>query len=215
MNLHIFTFNPFSENTYVVAGEDGGCTIIDPGCYDQSEFDLLAQHLEINHLTVNQIVLTHAHLDHVFGLKRCLDAYEVDFYMNDIERPVLDSVPMVSKMYGVHCDPVDTKHVSLTGGQVLTMAGEEWHVLFTPGHSPGSVCFYHAASAQVIAGDVLFRDSIGRTDLPGGHHETLLHSIKEQLYVLPDETKVYPGHGPETTIGYEKMNNPFVRSTEM
>ena len=211
MNIHIFTFNPFSENTYIISGEDGTCAIIDPGCYDQGEFNLLQQHLSNNELSVDKIILTHAHLDHVFGLKRCLEAYNVDFYMNDIERPVLDAVPMVSKMYGVHCDPVSKAHVSIAGDQDIQIAGETWNILFTPGHSPGSLCFYHAPSGQLIGGDVLFRDSIGRTDLPGGDHDTLLTSIKQQLYILPDETKVYSGHGPETTIGYEKANNPFVK----
>lgn len=211
MNLHIFTFNPFSENTYVISSDSGNCTIIDPGCYDQSEFDLLHQHLQNNDLKATKVVLTHAHLDHVFGLRRCLDTLKVDFYMNDLERPVLDSAPKVSQMYGVQCDEVTEGHRQLVAGNEIMMGDESWKILFTPGHSPGSVCFYHADSGQVIGGDVLFRDSIGRTDLPGGNHATLMSSIAEQLYTLPENTVVYPGHGPQTTIGHEKNNNPFIR----
>ena len=211
MNIHIFTFNPFSENTYVIASDTGDCVIVDPGCYDQSEFDLLHQHIQNNKLKPTKIVLTHAHLDHVFGLKRCLDAYPVPFYLHERERIVLNSAPQVSKMYGVHCDSVSETPEALIAGEQIKLAGEQWQMIFTPGHSPGSICFYHAESNQLIGGDVLFRDSIGRTDLPGGDHDTLLKHIREDLYVLPDETIVYPGHGPSTTIGYEKMNNPFVQ----
>ncbi len=211
MNLNIFTFNPFAENTYVISDGTSSCTIIDPGCYDQSEFAIMDQYIQDKGLKPSKIVLTHAHLDHIFGLKRCLDAYEVDFYMQDLEKPVLDSSPAVAGMYGVQCDAVTSDHISLKAGSTIEMGGVPWTILFTPGHSPGSVCFYHEESQHLIGGDVLFRDSIGRTDLPGGDHTTLLNSISEKLYVLPDETTVFPGHGPSTTIGYERMNNPFVR----
>ncbi len=211
MKIHIFTFNPFSENTYIVSGDSGTCTIIDPGCYDSAEFEILHSYVQLNNLRPSKVVLTHAHLDHVFGLKRCLDEYDVSFFMHDAEKPVLDAVEGVASMYGVICEAVTAPHKSIDPKEGIEMGGDSWRVYLTPGHSPGSVCLHHAKSNQLIGGDVLFRDSIGRTDLPGGHHKTLLDSITDKLYVLPEDTIVYPGHGPSTSIGYEKRNNPFVR----
>ena len=211
MKLHIFTFNPFAENTIVVANENGSCVIIDPGCYDQNEFEILHSWIQKNGLEPSKVLLTHAHLDHVFGLKTCCETYNIDFYMHALEQPVLDACVGVASMYGLSCDMTERTPIYLEPGKTIEMVGETWQILFAPGHSPGSVCFYHAGTNQAICGDVLFRDSIGRTDLPGGDHSTLLNSISNTLYHLPNETVVFPGHGPTTTIGYEKANNPFVR----
>lgn len=210
MKLHIFTFNPFAENTYIIS-DDTSCVIIDPGCYDASEFKVLTEYIQANKLTPTKVVLTHAHLDHIFGLQRCLDHFDIPYFMHNDEKVVLDATPAVSSMYHVHCDPVTKEHKPLKEGESISMGGMEWSVLFTPGHSPGSISFYQKETGQLIAGDVLFHDSIGRTDLPGGNHDLLIRMIKEKLLTLPDETIVYPGHGPSTKIGYERANNPFLR----
>lgn len=212
MRIHVFTYNAFAENTYVVSNDDTGtCVIIDPGASDSSEFQQLKAYLSEAKLKPQKVVLTHAHIDHVLGLKRCLDAYNLEFYMNDNEQQVLNACPAVASMYGMNFEAAGKAHVSLDEENIIEMGGLEWTILFTPGHSPGSLCYYQQESGILIGGDVLFRDSIGRTDLPGGNHTTLLNSITTKLYSLPEEIQVYPGHGPSTTIGYEKKNNPFVR----
>lgn len=209
MKLHIFTFNPFAENTYVIS-DDNECVIIDPGCYDAREFEQLQSYIQASGLTPTKVVLTHAHLDHIFGLQRCLTAFDIPYYMHNDEKVVLDAAPGVASMYQVYCEPVKTPHITLAEGDRISMGGMTWDIFFTPGHSPGSIVFYQKESQQLIAGDVLFRDSIGRTDLPGGDHATLIKMIKEKLLILPDDTVVYPGHGPSTTIGYERKNNGFL-----
>jgi glyoxylase-like metal-dependent hydrolase (beta-lactamase superfamily II) len=156
--------------------------------------------------------LTHAHLDHVFGLNDFLQHFpEVPFYIHQDEMPVLLSATEVGEKYGLYCAPVTKEPLFLKEGDTLMLGDETLSVLFTPGHSPGSISFYNAKNNVLISGDVLFAGSIGRTDLPGGSFDVLEKNIQTKLYILPDETQVLSGHGPATTIGQEKASNPFVR----
>lgn len=211
LELSSFTFNPFQENTYVLHDKTRECIIIDPGCSNHFEEQELKDFIEGKGLKPTMLILTHAHIDHVLGCKFVKDNWGIPMYMHRNEIPVLESTVRVGQMYGVPVTPPPAADYYLEAGDSFTIGEHEFKVLFTPGHSPGSISFYYAAQQLLISGDVLFNGSIGRTDLPGGNFDTLEESIKTQLYTLPDEVKVFSGHGPHTTIGREKRNNPFVR----
>ena len=205
-----FTFNPFQENTYVLHDDTKACIIIDPGCYTQLEKDQLVQHIEQNDLKPVRLINTHCHIDHVFGNKFIAEKYDLTLEIHEGEVPVLNMLLPTANMYGVPVEPSPAAGNYLKEGDFLTFGESQMKILFTPGHSPASISFYSEADKFVIAGDVLFRGSIGRTDLMGGDFDTLIKSIKTQLFPLGDDVVVYSGHGPETTIGYEKANNPFL-----
>ncbi len=211
LHLQSFTFNPFGENTYLLSDEDSNCWIIDPGMADAREVTQLQQTIEKGGLRPRGILNTHAHIDHILGVASLVEKYKIPFALHPLEAPVLAAATTSALMFGMgnFTPPLATQ--SLSEGEVLSLGKHRLRVLFTPGHSPGSVCFYCEEAAWIVGGDVLFNGSIGRTDLPGGNMETLLQSIRTQLYTLPDGVVVYPGHGPATTIGAEKRSNPFVR----
>jgi glyoxylase-like metal-dependent hydrolase (beta-lactamase superfamily II) len=205
-----FTFSPVQENTYVVYNEDREACIIDPGCYYLNERNQLKELIEKTGLQPKYLLNTHCHLDHVFGNKFIHETYGLLLHLHPMEEKVLAFAPTSGEMWGLPFENYEGPYVFLEEGDQINLGTDNFQILLTPGHSPGSICFYNKEQQIVIAGDVLFRESIGRTDLPGGDHETLLNSIRRKLFVLPDEVVVYPGHGPSTTIGYEKINNPFL-----
>ena len=211
MKIETFTFNDFSENTYVLYDDSGFCIVIDPGCNSLDERNQLKGFIDSNDLTPQFVFNTHCHIDHVLGNRFVTEAYNISLHAHKGEVPVLDSCEMVSKMYGIPYDPSPSIDTFIQEGDAVTFGNTSLKTLFTPGHSPASISLYHAPSSTLIAGDVLFRQSIGRTDLPGGNFDTLIHSIRSRFFTLPDDTIVYPGHGPETTIGYEKAYNPFLQ----
>lgn len=211
IEIQQFTFNPFQENTYLLINEKKECIIIDPGCYFQEERQELTNFIRDNGLQVTRLLNTHCHLDHIVGNKLVADTYGVRPELHEKEQVVLDRSPQAGAMYNVPFEPSPMPSRYLEEGEKILFGDNELEVIFTPGHSPGSVSFYCAAQQLLIAGDVLFYQSIGRTDLPGGNHLTLLNSIREKLFVLPDDTRVYPGHGPATSIGFEKQHNPFLQ----
>ena len=209
--VHIFEFNPFSENTCIVFDDTGECAIFDPGCYDHEEREQLRQFIEKNGLRPVRLINTHCHLDHVFGNAFVAKTWNLELEIHAGELPVLERFPQVCQMYGVpfsEMSPMPGRFIE--AGDLIGFGQTQLKVLFTPGHSPASLSFYCKEEGFVIAGDVLFYESIGRTDLPGGNTELLLQSIRSQLFTLPDETLVYPGHGPATTIRHEKEYNPFL-----
>ena len=206
-----FTFSPVQENTYVLVNEQKQCCIIDPGCYFPAEKDELKTGIEKAGLTPVLLLNTHCHLDHVFGNKFVHDTWGLDLHIHEKEKPVLDFAPLSGERWQLPFDNYDGPLVYLQEGNFIKIGDDALEIRFTPGHSPGSISFYSAESGFIIGGDVLFNRSIGRTDLPGGSMETLMDSIRTQFFTLPDETKVYSGHGPVTTVGYERGNNPFVR----
>jgi glyoxylase-like metal-dependent hydrolase (beta-lactamase superfamily II) len=210
LTVKSFTFSPVQENTYILYNEEGDCCIIDPGCYFPKERDELKTGIEKTGLRPVLLLNTHCHLDHVFGNKFVHDTWGLTLHIHEKEKAMLDFAPQSGLMWQLPFDNYEGPIVYLKEGNIIRIGKEELKVLFTPGHSPGSVSYYHEAGGFVIGGDVLFQGSIGRTDLPGGSFEVLADSIRTQLYTLPDETVVYSGHGPATTVGEEKMSNPYV-----
>lgn len=206
-----FTFNPFSENTYLWIAENKDCWIIDPGMYGVEEEQILFNYIADNNLKPQQIINTHTHIDHIFGIDAVKQKYSIPFGMHKAELPVLQGAVGSAMMFGFKFGAAPQPDFFLEDGEILKLGNEQIEVRLAPGHSPGSVVFYYANGKCVISGDVLFQSSIGRTDLPGGNSDTLLDSIKRQMYTLPEDTTVFSGHGPSTTIGAEKITNPFVR----
>jgi hydroxyacylglutathione hydrolase len=210
ISIQAFTFNPIQENTYLLFDETKQCVIIDPGCYDEQERSLLKKFISDNGFTPVKLLNTHCHLDHIFGNRFIADTYNLKLEINKHDQRILDAFEMTANMYGMNADPSPQPSVYLEEGDIITFGNSQLEILFTPGHSPGSITFYSRKDKFMIAGDVLFRGSIGRSDLPGGNHDTLIDSIKTKLIPLGDDYKVYSGHGTVTTIGFERMNNPFL-----
>ncbi|MFT3949172.1 MAG: MBL fold metallo-hydrolase [Agriterribacter sp.] len=208
--VKVFIFSPLRENTYVLYNERRECIIIDPGCYYDFELDELTSFIDNNGLTPRLLLNTHCHLDHVFGNKQIAEKYGLKPHLHEKEKIVLDNAAVAGLRWNLPFDNYAGDVIYLRENDIVRLADDELEVFFTPGHSPGSIVFYSKKQGFVIGGDVLFRMSIGRTDLPGGDHQTLLNSIREKLFVLPDDIKVYSGHGDPTTIGFEKRNNPFL-----
>jgi len=213
MPVHTFTFSDFQENTYLLEADNKECAIVDPGCYYEGEQNQLKLHIEQHGLKPVKLLNTHCHLDHVFGNKFVADTYQLEVESHKGEAVVLQAVPLVCQAYGIRGyqeSPAITKF--LNEGDKVCFGNIELEVLFVPGHSPAHIAFYNKKEGYIIGGDVLFYQSIGRTDLPGGNHQTLLSSIKSKFWPLPNDTVVYPGHGPSTTIGFEKQHNPFLNN---
>lgn len=212
--IHIekFVFSPFQENTYVVYNEHKNAWIIDPGCYDQSEKTELKNFIEKAGLTVKKLINTHCHLDHVFGNKFVCDTYKVSPEYHRADEATMNLAPVSANLYGIPGFETSPKaSVYLDEHSKLQLDDETFEIRFCPGHAPGHIVLIHHEQKLVINGDVLFYGSIGRTDLPGGNHEQLLNSIRTQLFSLEEDYTVYCGHGPETTIGFEKKHNPFLK----
>lgn len=210
MEISIFTFNAFQENTYILHDETLECVIIDPGCSNSAEEAELDNYIASRSLKPVKLVNTHCHIDHVLGNKYVMEKYGIQLHSHKGETPVLQANVQVAAMYGLDYAPSPEIDVFLEEGESLSFGNTTLEILFTPGHSPASLSFFHRPSKQLIAGDVLFQGSIGRTDLPGGDFDTLIKSIKSKYYPLGDEVIVYPGHGPSTTIIEEKIRNPFL-----
>ena len=212
LNVKKFTFNPFSENTYVVTDEFKNAVIIDPGCYYKAEQNELDSYVLKNNLKLKSILHTHSHLDHMFGTAYLADKYNLDLWICKEDLVTYQSYEKVCEVYGIPItfSPNPTpKFFDLK--QLIQIDGIKFEILYVPGHSPGHVAFYNKENNFLINGDCLFENSIGRTDLPGSNHQQLIDSIKNEIFILPDETLVYCGHGNETTIKAEKSFNPFLR----
>lgn len=209
LNIQVFSFNPFSENTYLIFNENKKGYLIDPGNWNETETEVLENFIKENKIIIQNILLTHAHIDHVLGLQWAFDTYEVAVKMHQEEKEVLDRNPMSARNYGFDFKPFEGEIEYLKEGDSVFLDEDELKILFVPGHSPGSIAFYNKSQNFVISGDALFQGSIGRTDLYRGNHTQLLESIRTQLFTLPEETQVYSGHGNATQIGFEKKHNPF------
>jgi glyoxylase-like metal-dependent hydrolase (beta-lactamase superfamily II) len=211
LKVQSFTFNPFQENTYIISNALNHCWIVDPGMFDTAETNALTNYINSNQLIPKAIINTHAHIDHILGVQALVDAYKIPFSLHRSDTPVLNSALASAAMFGLPLAAVPQPDTYIDETKPLILGGDKLQVLFTPGHSPGSITFYYPEGRWAIAGDVLFSGSIGRTDLPGGDFNTLINSIRTQLFTLPADTTIFPGHGPSTTIDAEKKYNPFLR----
>jgi hydroxyacylglutathione hydrolase len=209
-DIAVFCFNPFQENTYIISHTNKQCWIIDPGCYTLQEQKILSAYIEQNELQPVRLLNTHCHLDHIYGNKFIADEYKLELGIHEKELPMLQRADLAARMFGAKipekCEPA----YFLKEGESILLDDTSFDILFTPGHSPGSICFSNKEEEYVIVGDVLFSGSIGRTDLPGGDYDTLIKSIKTRLLPLNENTIVYNGHGPSTSIGIETLSNPFL-----
>jgi len=209
--LHSFTVNPFAENTYVLS-RSGKALIVDPGFFYQAEIDRLVQYLDASGLTPVAILQTHAHIDHIIGIPSILKLWpELPVYMHPEEKENWRRVPETAAKFGFKMDPIPDVSISLDVLGKVDIHGFEMEIRHVPGHAPGHLVFWFEQDEILIAGDTLFQGSIGRTDLYMGDLEVLAEAIRSQLYTLPVNTVVYPGHGVETTIGEEMHSNPYVR----
>lgn len=211
LNVVFFTFNAFEENTYVITNEHNDCWIVDPGMYHPEEVDAFMEYLTRKNLIPKGIINTHAHLDHIFGVNALKKKFDLTFGIHELELPVLKMAAGTAVMFGFEFRDIPVADYYIKENIPLQLGGDSLEVRLTPGHSPGSISFYYEPGNWVISGDVLFAGSVGRTDLPGGNHATLIHSIKTQLLTLPGNTKVLSGHGPETTIDRERRENSFLQ----
>jgi hydroxyacylglutathione hydrolase len=211
LQVKSFSFNPFSENTYIIYNEHRNAVIIDPGMFQPAEEQQLFKFIADEQLNPTHIINTHCHLDHIFGVHACKQQYGIPFAFHALEQPVYDWAPNAGLKYGVPVMHSPAADYYIDPSKPIMLDDDVLQVLFTPGHSPGHISLYNAQSNFVVAGDVIFQNSIGRTDLPGGHFDTLIQSIQQQIFTLPHNTTIYSGHGDVTFVGLEKMNNPYVK----
>jgi hydroxyacylglutathione hydrolase len=212
LEVKIFVFGPFSENTYLVFNsESKEALILDPGNVDPYENNILYDYIEKRNLIPKYVVVTHSHIDHLLGVKCLIEKYKASFLAPEQDMPLLLNLDKQGEMFGLQVEspPLPDEYISCS--KMINLGTHSGKFLFTPGHTPGEHCLYFEDEKILFSGDVLFRNSIGRTDLWGGNSRTLLDSISGILFNLPDEVIVYPGHGDETTIAYEKKYNPFMK----
>lgn len=209
MEIYKMVFSPIQVNTYILEDESGDCAIIDCGCYDDTEFSRLVSFIEKKKINPVLLLNTHCHLDHIFGNGFMLKKYGLRTHSGELDEINRKNAVQHALMFGLNMDPPPEPEAFIRHDQVLSFGSTELVALHVPGHAPGGLAFYSKKNGVVFTGDALFAGSIGRSDLPGGDHEQLLESIKENLFVLPSETVVYSGHGEDTTIGNEIRTNPF------
>ena len=213
MKITQITFNPFQENTYIIWDDTKDCIIIDPGCYEEEERKNLVSFIEINEINPVKLINTHCHIDHILGNKFVSENWNIELHIHKLDLPLLENSGGIAKTYGFEkYEGSPYPQHFLKDGEVLNFGKSKLEILFTPGHAPGHICLFSKEEKFIVAGDVLFNGSIGRTDLPGGDYDTLINSIQNKLMVLEDETVVHCGHGPSTTIGKERKTNPFLHS---
>ncbi|WP_207533535.1 MBL fold metallo-hydrolase [Desertivirga arenae] len=210
IEVHSFTCNPYQENTYILFDETKECVIIDPGMYTGAEQNEVVRFITNKGLKPVRLLNTHCHIDHVLGNKFIFDTYTLKPEFHRGELPLLTAVPSYAPAQGFNYEisPLPDNFLPETGS--ITFGNSVLDLIYAPGHSPSHLCFYSKTGKFLIGGDVLFHGSIGRTDLPGGNYTQLIKNIREKLFVLPEDVTVYPGHGSETSIGFEKQHNPFL-----
>ena len=211
IKIQKFVFNAFSVNSYILHDESGECVIVDAACYESREKQEILDYIRVNNLKLVRNLNTHCHIDHILGNGFIAETYGIYPEYHEASVPFFVSAPEIGLSFGYTVNDIPAPARFILDGEKILFGSSVLEVLYTPGHADGSVCFYNKEQGFVITGDVLFRGTIGRTDLPSGNFDLLMKSIREKLFTLPDTTMVYAGHGPETSIGYEKQNNPFIR----
>ena len=211
VKINKFVFNPFSENTYLVVNEiSGQVLIIDPGCSNKKEENNLKEFIYGNKLKPELIINTHCHIDHIIGNAFVKDEFKIDLLSPEEDVFLINTMEDQAALFGLKIKKSPYPDKYLTENTILSFGGVEIKLLHTPGHSPGGYCIYFPEDKICITGDTLFKETIGRTDLYKGDYNTLILSIRDKLFLLPDEVIIYPGHGEESTIGYEKKHNQFL-----
>jgi len=211
IRIERFTFNTFMVNTYLLYDETGECIVVDAACFDEPEKEMLSSFLADHKLKLVRNINTHCHIDHVLGNDFIKQNYGIGPEYHEASVPFFHVAKEIGQSFGYNLHRIPEPQGFLGDGTEVTFGNSALTVFYTPGHADGHVCFYNKEQGFVLTGDVLFKDTVGRTDLPSGNFDLLMKSIRTKLFTLPDNTVVYPGHGPETTIGYEKINNPFIR----
>jgi hydroxyacylglutathione hydrolase len=209
IKVNCFTYNPFGVNCYIISNENKDCILIDPACYTKEDFDHLNAYLKNNALKPILLLNTHGHVDHIMGNQFIKENYVLNALLHQDDFFLVEQALDYAAIFGfkIMQPPLPQK---LNINEIIDFGDDKIEFLHVPGHSPGSVVFHFVNSKILISGDVLFQQSIGRSDLPGGNMQLLVNGIREKLFVLADNTIVYPGHGDSTTIGFEKKNNPFI-----
>lgn len=205
-----FAFNPYQVNSYVISDETNECIIVDGACSTEEEFNRLDEYIKSEKLKPVMLLNTHAHIDHIVGNLTLCNQYNIPLAAHEDCAGFLTHAMVYAQTFGVEMEGVKQIDILLSEEKDITFGNSTLKIFNTPGHADGSICIYSPESGFVITGDVLFRESIGRTDLKTGNYDLLQKSIWEKLFTLPDDTDVLPGHGPKTSIGHEKENNPFV-----
>lgn len=209
IEVKTFPFNPFAMNTYVVFDETGDGIIIDAGNSHNGEHQILLDFLKQNKINIKGLYLTHSHIDHILGIKFLSDYFKMGVHYHPAGDFLFAQANDYAESLGFSFEGMPSELIPIDENHIIKFGDSIGKVLYTPGHVDGSVCYYFEQDSKVFVGDVLFRQGIGRTDLPTGDYELLEKSIKQKLYKLPNEVTAFPGHGPTTTIGFEKKNNPF------
>ncbi len=211
INIRKFIVNPLRENSYLLFDETRDCIIIDAGFYYEEEYDEISDFIKTNKLNPVALINTHCHFDHLMGIEFCRNTFHLKFGCHQADSFLIERSAQQASIFGFSMPTINPPDYFIGENELIRFGNSELLTIHVPGHSPGHLVFYSQADNFIIAGDVLFYGSIGRTDLPGGNHSELISQITAKLLVLPHETKVYSGHGPETSIGFEKLHNPFLR----
>ncbi len=210
LNIKTFVFNPFAENTYVVWDATGECIVLDPGAYARTEREALAEFIRMEGLRPVMAVCTHGHVDHMLGVQAVKDAFGVPFALHPDDRFLIESAPTHGQIYGFHVGEVPAIEMDLAHDGEVRFGDTVLKVIHTPGHTPGHVCLWDGQGRTLFTGDTLFRESIGRTDLPGGDYSWIMRSILDRILPLGGDVEFHPGHGPASSLGHESLYNPFI-----
>ena len=209
MELFRFVVNRLEENTYIAVSQQGRCVVVDPGFLERRETDAVTGFIGAKGLVPEAVLLTHGHMDHIYGAAFMQRRYGIPVYMSDADKPIMTYFTRWEK-FGIPTADPDFTSTDVQDGSVIEAAGMKFRVIATPGHTPGGVCYLEEGSGALFTGDTLFAGAIGRTDLEGGDYDSLIRSVMEKLILLDSDTEIYPGHGPGSTIGTERVTNPFL-----